>query len=92
MKTLLDKKRVVQSRRTANSKAPANLVSLLEGYQSFDSDLNKLQVRLHPFQEMIVDSPIVVKQFVEINETAVSKILKKVRSLFFFFFRTIFCG
>ncbi|KAL1983564.1 hypothetical protein VTN96DRAFT_10224 [Rasamsonia emersonii] len=59
LKTLLDKKRVVQSRTVSNSKAPANFVSLFEGFQQFDSDLNKLQ------------------QFVEVNETAVSKILKK---------------
>ncbi|KAK2783352.1 phosphate system positive regulatory protein pho81 [Emmonsiellopsis sp. PD_33] len=60
LKTLLDKKRVVQSRRSVtNSKAPANFVTLFEGFQQFDGDLNKLQ------------------QFVEINEIAVSKILKK---------------
>ncbi|KAJ9198465.1 hypothetical protein DTO021D3_5136 [Paecilomyces variotii] len=59
LKTLLDKKRVIQSRTHANSKVPANFVALLEGFQQFDGDLNKLQ------------------QFVEINETAVSKILKK---------------
>lgn len=71
----------MQTRRPANSKAPANLVSLLEGYQSFDSDLNKLQVGSDTLQKVIVRSPIGVKQFVEINETAVSKILKKVRRL-----------
>ncbi|KAL4783233.1 SPX domain-containing protein [Aspergillus varians] len=60
LKTLVDKKRVVQSRTVTKSKAPANLVALLEGFQQFDGDLNKLQ------------------QFVEINETAMSKILKKV--------------
>ncbi|KAL2863046.1 putative cyclin dependent kinase inhibitor Pho81 [Aspergillus lucknowensis] len=59
LKTLVDKKRVVQSRTVTNSKAPTNLVTLLEGFQQFDGDLNKLQ------------------QFVEINETAMSKILKK---------------
>ncbi|DAA73709.1 TPA_exp: Uncharacterized protein A8136_4143 [Trichophyton benhamiae CBS 112371] len=60
LKTLLDKQRVIQSRRTvSNSKAPANFVALIEGFQQFDGDLNKLQ------------------QFVEVNETAVSKILKK---------------
>ncbi|KAL3473750.1 hypothetical protein BJX99DRAFT_191191 [Aspergillus californicus] len=59
LKTLVDKKRVVQSRTVTKSKAPANLVALLEGFQQFDGDLNKLQ------------------QFVEINETAMSKILKK---------------
>ncbi|KKK23411.1 ankyrin repeat protein, partial [Aspergillus ochraceoroseus] len=61
LKTLVDKKRVVQSRTVTNSKAPANFVALLEGFQQFDGDLNKLQ------------------QFVEINETAMSKILKKSR-------------
>ncbi|PLB34018.1 putative cyclin dependent kinase inhibitor Pho81 [Aspergillus candidus] len=59
LKTLLDKKRVIQSRTAAKSKAPASLVTLFEGFQQFDGDLNKLQ------------------QFVEINETAMSKILKK---------------
>ncbi|KAL4870630.1 hypothetical protein BDV12DRAFT_47495 [Aspergillus spectabilis] len=59
LKTLVDKKRVVQSRTVTKSKAPSNLVALLEGFQQFDGDLNKLQ------------------QFVEINETAMSKILKK---------------
>ncbi|KAJ5099239.1 hypothetical protein N7532_006240 [Penicillium argentinense] len=59
LKTLVDKKRVVQTRTVSNSKAPSNFVALFEGFQQFDGDLNKLQ------------------QFVEINETAVSKILKK---------------
>ncbi|KAJ5934676.1 hypothetical protein N7466_004223 [Penicillium verhagenii] len=59
LKTLVDKKRVVQSRTSTNSKAPSNFMALFEGFQQFDGDLNKLQ------------------QFVEINETAVSKILKK---------------
>ncbi|KAJ5113557.1 hypothetical protein N7456_002091, partial [Penicillium angulare] len=59
LKTLVDKKRVVQSRTTSNSKAPSNFMALFEGLQQFDGDLNKLQ------------------QFVEINETAMSKILKK---------------
>ncbi|WEW55574.1 phosphate system positive regulatory protein pho81 [Emydomyces testavorans] len=60
LKTLLDKQRVVQSKRSvSNSKTPANFVTLFEGFQQFDGDLNKLQ------------------QFVEVNETAVSKILKK---------------
>ncbi|KAJ6094689.1 hypothetical protein N7467_002202 [Penicillium canescens] len=59
LRTLVDKKRVIQSRTSSNSKAPSNFVSLFEGFQQFDGDLNKLQ------------------QFVEINETAMSKILKK---------------
>jgi CDK inhibitor PHO81 len=32
-----------------NSKAPANFVALFEGFQQFDGDLNKLQVRLGGF-------------------------------------------
>ncbi|KAJ5907958.1 hypothetical protein N7495_000640, partial [Penicillium taxi] len=59
LKTLVDKKRVIQSRPASSSKAPSNFVSLFEGLQQFDGDLNKLQ------------------QFVEINEIAASKILKK---------------
>lgn len=46
LKTLVDKKRVIQSRNVANSKAPANFVALFEGFQQFDGDLNKLQVCL----------------------------------------------
>ncbi|KAH8693124.1 putative cyclin dependent kinase inhibitor Pho81 [Talaromyces proteolyticus] len=61
LKTLLDKKHVIKSRTTTNSKAPGYFVSLFEGFQQFDGDLNKLQ------------------QFVAVNETAVSKILKKSR-------------
>jgi CDK inhibitor PHO81 len=44
LKTLVDKKRVIQSRTVTKSKAPTNLVALLEGLQQFDGDLNKLQV------------------------------------------------
>ncbi|CDM28056.1 Ankyrin repeat protein nuc-2 [Penicillium roqueforti FM164] len=59
LRTLVDKKRVTQSRAISNSKAPSNFAAMFEGFQQFDGDLNKLQ------------------QFVEINETAMSKILKK---------------
>ncbi|KAJ5373555.1 Glycerophosphoryl diester phosphodiesterase, partial [Penicillium concentricum] len=59
LRTLVDKKRVTQSRAVSNSKAPSNFAAMFEGFQQFDGDLNKLQ------------------QFVEINETAMSKILKK---------------
>ncbi|KAI2794315.1 Ankyrin repeat protein nuc-2 [Penicillium oxalicum] len=59
LKTLVDKKRVIQSRTVSNSKVSSNFVALFEGFLQFDGDLNKLQ------------------QFVEINETAMSKILKK---------------
>ncbi|MCJ1383078.1 phosphate system positive regulatory protein pho81 [Xylographa soralifera] len=59
LKTLLDKKRVMQSRSTTTSKVSASFVTLEEGFQQFGNDLNKLQ------------------QFVEVNATAFSKILKK---------------
>ncbi|RMZ84144.1 hypothetical protein DV738_g530, partial [Chaetothyriales sp. CBS 135597] len=59
LKTLLDKKRVIQARIGANSTVSATFVTLVEGFQQFDNDLNKLQ------------------HFVEVNETAISKILKK---------------
>ncbi|OAL36948.1 hypothetical protein AYO20_03717 [Fonsecaea nubica] len=59
LKTLLDKKRVIQARIAASSRLSASFATLVEGFQQFDNDLNKLQ------------------QFVEVNETAISKILKK---------------
>ncbi|KAJ4306875.1 phosphate system positive regulatory protein pho81 [Collariella sp. IMI 366227] len=58
LKTLLDKKRVLQSRHGV-SRRSAKFTTLQEGFQQFANDLNKLQ------------------QFVEINGTAFSKILKK---------------
>ncbi|KAH8678080.1 ankyrin repeat protein nuc-2 [Xylariales sp. PMI_506] len=58
LKTLLDKKRVLQSRQGV-SRRSAKFTTLQEGFQQFANDLNKLQ------------------QFVEINGTAFSKILKK---------------
>ncbi|KAH7320904.1 hypothetical protein B0I35DRAFT_202210 [Stachybotrys elegans] len=58
LKTLLDKKKVLQSRHGV-PKRSAKFTTLEEGFQQFASDLNKLQ------------------QFVEINGTAFSKILKK---------------
>ncbi|KAL9125311.1 MAG: hypothetical protein Q9217_005469 [Psora testacea] len=59
LKTLLDKKKVMQARSAPASKISASFVTLQEGFQQFGNDLNKLQ------------------QFVEINNTAFSKILKK---------------
>uniref|UniRef100_A0A0D2Y4G5 Ankyrin repeat protein nuc-2 n=1 Tax=Fusarium oxysporum (strain Fo5176) TaxID=660025 RepID=A0A0D2Y4G5_FUSOF len=58
LKTLLDKKKVIQSRHGI-SRRSAKFTTLEEGFQQFATDLNKLQ------------------QFVEINGTAFSKILKK---------------
>jgi CDK inhibitor PHO81 len=59
LKTLLDKKKVLQSRGHGVSRRSAKFTTLQEGFQQFANDLNKLQ------------------QFVEINGTAFSKILKK---------------
>lgn len=59
LKTLLDKKKVLQSRSHSISRRSAKFTTLQEGFQQFANDLNKLQ------------------QFVEINGTAFSKILKK---------------
>ena len=58
LKTLLDKKKVLQSRQGI-SRRSAKFTTLEEGFQQFATDLNKLQ------------------QFIEINGTAFSKILKK---------------
>ena len=46
-------------RINTGARITANFVTLIEGFQQFDNDLNKLQ------------------HFVEVNETAISKILKK---------------
>ncbi|SPO03879.1 related to Nuc-2 protein [Cephalotrichum gorgonifer] len=59
LKTLLDKKKSLQSRPIGSSRRSAKFAALEEGFQQFASDLNKLQ------------------QFVEVNGTAFSKILKK---------------
>ncbi|EMC97543.1 hypothetical protein BAUCODRAFT_33261 [Baudoinia panamericana UAMH 10762] len=59
LRTLLDKKRALQSRATPASKLSSSYVSLDEGFRLFSNDLDKLQ------------------QFVEVNQTAFSKILKK---------------
>ena len=60
MKTLVDKKKVIQSRGGKSAKVSTTYITLREGFQQFEHDLSKLQ------------------QFVEINATAFSKILKKV--------------
>ena len=60
LRTLLDKKRALESRATPASKLSSGYVLLDEGFRLFSNDLDKLQ------------------QFVEVNQTAFSKILKKV--------------
>ena len=65
----------MQARSAHASKISASFVTLEEGFQQFGNDLNKLQVlRLSGFPTQS-DSE---QQFVEINATAFSKILKKV--------------
>ncbi|KJX96557.1 hypothetical protein TI39_contig614g00007 [Zymoseptoria brevis] len=59
LRTLLDKKKGLQSRGTTASKLSSSYVTLDEGFRLFSNDLDKLQ------------------QFVEVNQTAFSKILKK---------------
>jgi CDK inhibitor PHO81 len=59
LKTLLDKKKALQSRPPGSTRRSAKFAALEEGFQQFATDLNKLQ------------------QFVEVNGTAFSKILKK---------------
>lgn len=62
LKTLLDKKRVMQSKSTPASKVSASFVTLEEGFQQFGNDLNKLQVYddtaflVAQYQKLIRDS------------------------------------
>ena len=46
LKTLLDRKKVMQGRNVSASKISASFITLEEGFQQFGSDLNKLQVAL----------------------------------------------
>ncbi|KAF8474962.1 ankyrin repeat protein nuc-2 [Kalaharituber pfeilii] len=43
LKTLLDKKKILQSRNWANNKLSATFITLQEGFQRFQDDLTKLQ-------------------------------------------------
>ena len=45
LRTLLDKKRVMQSRNASTSKISASFITFEEGFQRFGNDLNKLQVK-----------------------------------------------
>lgn len=44
LKTLLDKKKVMQARSATASKISTSFITLKEGFQQFRNDLNKLQV------------------------------------------------
>ena len=66
----------MQARSAHASKISASFVTLEEGFQQFGNDLNKLQViSICPSSCSLSDNG---QQFVEINATAFSKILKKV--------------
>ena len=58
LKTLLDKRRTIQARNASTSKISASFATLVEGFQQFDNDLNKLQVRTHdiPLMERVLRS------------------------------------
>jgi len=46
LQTLIDKKRLMQSRNSLASRNSANFITLQEGLQQFSNELSKLQVRL----------------------------------------------
>ena len=48
LRTLLDKKKVLQSRSSIMSKVSSVFITLDEGFQHFINDLNKLQVSKAP--------------------------------------------
>lgn len=67
----------MQARSAIASKISASFITLEEGFQQFGNDLNKLQVSTLTYARssgMTNKS----KQFIELNATAFSKILKKV--------------
>jgi CDK inhibitor PHO81 len=78
LKTLLEKKKMMQARAEVASKTSANFITLEEGFQQFIGDLNKLQVRIIRVATRLRNGADEVQQYVEINATAFSKILKKV--------------
>jgi CDK inhibitor PHO81 len=67
----------MQARSATASKISASFITLEEGFQQFGNDLNKLQVRMscRPCPWALADD---YQQFIELNATAFSKILKKV--------------
>lgn len=79
LKTLLGKKRVLQERNATTPKISASFIALEEGFQQFGIDLSKLQVCCEepPSLNLLLNG---WQQFVEINATAFSKILKKART------------
>lgn len=70
---------MMQARSATASKISASFVTLEEGFQQFGNDLNKLQVSTSE-KFKILEMLTTIQQFIELNATAFSKILKKVRS------------
>ena len=70
----------MQARSATASKISASFITLEEGFQQFGNDLNKLQVSTSMYGRSfrLTDCQ---KQFIELNATAFSKILKKVGAL-----------
>ena len=67
----------MQARSATASKISASFITLEEGFQQFGNDLNKLQVSssTNERSSRLTD---ILQQFIELNATAFSKILKKV--------------
>ena len=59
LKTLLDKKRMMQLRNPAAPKISASFITLEEGFQQFGNDLSKLQVRKIGTPRYVWSSPTV---------------------------------
>jgi CDK inhibitor PHO81 len=75
--SLLYQKRSMQAQQTAASRLSSRYIALEEGFRQFSRDLSKLQVRAHKLLSDI-RALTLFQQFIEINATAFSKILKKV--------------
>lgn len=67
----------MQARSAIASKISASFITLEEGFQQFGNDLNKLQVSISKYEQPFRTTDN-YKQFIELNATAFSKILKKV--------------
>ena len=67
----------MQARTAIAAKISASFITLEEGFQQFGNDLNKLQVSISTYPRHSGTTDI-YKQFIELNATAFSKILKKV--------------
>ena len=67
----------MQARSGTASKISASFITLEEGFQQFGNDLNKLQVGVNR-HSWLMARLMTSQQFIELNATAFSKILKKV--------------